>query len=80
MKAMKVTHATAKKTAYGRFEITATIQDDDFNEKEFSAETTNTHDLDRVSDLEGKERYTALFSLIENKVKKEVDSWQTPDK
>lgn len=43
--------------------------------KEFKAVTSNMPDYDHASDLEGQEKYEALFELIQYNIDHLVDEW-----
>ena len=68
----KVTYAKAEKTGYGRFKISVSIRNNDFEERTFSHTTTNTEGIDEAMSFEGMERYQALYELIEYSIQGQV--------
>ena len=70
-----VDHASSLFAGSGHQRITVTIADESYNTKEFSAVTDNIPDFDRAMDLEGQEKYEALFELVEHKLQGQIEEW-----
>ena len=43
--------------------------------KKFNATTSNMPGYDKANDLEGEEKYFALYELIESEIENEVIEW-----
>ena len=69
-----ISHASSLSSGYGHREIFVTVNHEG-QEKDFKAVTSNMHDYDEASDLEGQEKYEALFELIESKIAGQIAQW-----
>lgn len=71
----QVTHASHLSSGYGHKKIMVDIIDENGNQKSFSSVTSNMPDFDEATDLEGQEKYEALFELIENDIEGSISGW-----
>lgn len=71
----KVDYASAMTAGYGHQKITASIISENGGKKEFSHTTSNMPDFDKATDLEGQEKYEALFELIEESLDGVISEW-----
>ena len=70
-----VDYASALPTGYGHKKITVQVIDENGNSKDFSATTSNMPNYDEATNLEGQEKYEALFEIIEHQVEDEISEW-----
>jgi len=68
-------HASDLTAGYGHKKITVTVADENYDTKEFSSTTTNMPGYDEANDLEGQERYEALFELVEYDIDDAIAEW-----
>jgi len=73
-------HATSHSSGYGHQRITVTLQKDNGEVKEFSSVTNCMPDFDKANELEGQERYDALYDCIATKIADQVDEWEIENK
>ena len=73
-KEIEIYRAIAIPTGYGHKKITVELY---YNSeyKKFSGTTNNMRAYDAAIDLEGGERYFALYELIEDEILDEVSEW-----
>lgn len=69
-----VIYASAIPSGYGHKEITVEIVSDG-KTKEFKSVTSNMYDYDQAQDLEGQEKYEALFELVEYNLDGRIAEW-----
>jgi hypothetical protein len=74
-KTVTVLHASSMPAGYGHQRITVQMQNEDGDTREFSAITYFMPGFDAANELEGQEKYEALYELIENKIADEVYEW-----
>lgn len=75
-KNINVIHATALSNGYGHKKITVELQEEFTGEtKTFSATTSNMPDFDTATDLDGQDKYEALYEIIDSSVEDEVYEW-----
>lgn len=70
-----VDYASALTAGYGHKKITVVIVDENYNTKEFSATTSHMPGYDEANDLEGQDRYEALFELVDYTLDDEIAEW-----
>ncbi len=70
-----VDHASALPSGHGHKEITVTIVSENGNKKEFKSITSNMPGYDDAMDLEGQEKYEALFELVEINLDGKIAEW-----
>ena len=68
-------YASALTAGYGHKKITVVLVSEIYGTKEFSAVTSNMPGYDDATDLDGQEKYEALFELIESKLDDEIYYW-----
>lgn len=70
-----IDYSSAEQSKYGHKTITSTVILLTGERQDFSATTNNMPDYDDATDLEGQEKYEALFDLIYNAVSESIDEW-----
>ena len=70
-----IDYASAITAGYGHQKITAYVNAENGDKKEFSAKTNNMPDFDEATDLEGQEKYEALFDLVDYSLDGEIAEW-----
>lgn len=73
-KEVSLNYASSMTSGYGHKLISVELECNG-EYREFSHTTNNMLDFDRASDLEGDEKYLALFNLIESDIEDEVIEW-----
>lgn len=71
----RVDFASAITAGYGHQKITVRVILENGEENNFSAKTNNMPDFDEATDLEGQEKFDALFSLVESSLDGEITEW-----
>lgn len=71
---IEITWANALTAGYGHKRITVELRYNGEHEA-FSAVTDNMIDYDVAVELEGEEKYKALFNLIDYKIEDEIIDW-----
>ena len=71
---ISIDYATGSTAGYGHKEIEVEIEYKG-EYKKFKATTSNMPDWDAAQDLEGGERYFALYELIETQIEDEIAEW-----
>lgn len=73
--------ATAKFAGHGHYKISITLErvepgwDNNGDRKEFHATTNDMPAYDAAMDLEGDDKYVALYEIIQYKIADEVAEW-----
>ena len=70
-----IDHASAITSGYGHQKITVYVMAESGEKKEFSAKTNNMPDFDEANELEGQDKYEALFDLVEYSLDGEISEW-----
>ena len=70
-----IDYASALTAGHGHQNITASIVAANGEKKDFRATTSNMPDFDEATDLEGQEKYEALFELVESSLDGEISEW-----
>lgn len=70
-----IDYASAITAGYGHQKITVSVVAENGDKKDFSAKTNNMPDFDEATDLEGQEKYEALFELVEYSLDGEICEW-----
>lgn len=70
-----VDHADALPAGHGHKEITVTISSQQGEIKQFTAVTSNMVGYDNAADLEGQEKYEALFELVQPNLEDKITEW-----
>lgn len=70
-----IDYASSITAGYGHQKITVSVVSENGDKKEFSAKTNNMPDFDEASDLEGQEKYEALFDLVDYSLDGEISEW-----
>lgn len=73
-----INYASALSAGYGHKEITVIVEARTSGEnitKGFKSVTSNMHDFDSAEELEGQEKYEALFELVENNLDGKIAEW-----
>ena len=73
-KDINVVCAVASPAGHGHYEITVDLMDA-VETKSFTAKTSDMHGMDAATDLDGQERYEALYELIASKIEGQVVEW-----
>lgn len=73
-KNVNVNYASSITAGYGHKKITVEIECDG-EYKYFIATTNNMPAFDEAQDLEGDEKYFALFEIIESQIEDEILDW-----
>jgi len=73
-KEIDIIHASSKPIGYGHKKITVKLYYDGEYQK-FTATTNNMPEYDAACELEGYEKYLALYELIENQIIDEIAEW-----
>lgn len=71
---IEIYHASAKPSGYGHKAITVELMYKGVT-KEFTTTTDNMPNYDVATELEGDEKYNAMYKLIEHKISDSVDEW-----
>lgn len=74
-KTVTVLHASSMPAGYGHQRITVQMQNEVGGTREFSATTDFMPGFDAANELEGQEKYEALYELIANKIADMVYEW-----
>lgn len=74
-KTVTVIHASSLPAGYGHKKITVELMSEDGRAKEFAATTNNMRDFDAANELEGQDKYEALYELIESQIADQVYEW-----
>lgn len=69
-----VSHATSRPAGYGHREITATVSNGSLS-KTFRSITNDMSGYDEATELEGQDRYEALFNLVESNLSGKIAEW-----
>lgn len=70
-----VDFANSLPAGHGHRKIMVQIVAENGDQKEFSSVTSNMPDFDEANDLEGQEKYEALFEIVENDLDGEIAEW-----
>lgn len=70
-----IDYASAIFAGYGHQKITVSVVAENGDKKEFWHKTNNMPDFDEATDLEGQEKYEALFELVEYSLDGEISEW-----
>lgn len=70
-----IDYASAITAGYGHQKITASVVSENGDKRDFSAKTNNMPDFDDATDLEGQEKYEALFDLVDYSLDGEISEW-----
>ena len=70
-----IDYASALPSGYGHQKITVSVVSENGDKKDFKATTNNMPDFDEATDLEGQEKYEALFELVEYSLDGEISEW-----
>lgn len=79
-KEFTVDYASALAAGHGHKKITATLVDENGNSKEFTATTSFMAGYNQAKDLEGQEKYEALFELVESNLYDKINEWIQEEK
>ena len=71
----KIDYASAITAGYGHKKISVSVVTENGDKKEFHHKTNNMPDFDDAMDLEGQEKYEALFELVEYSLYDEISEW-----
>lgn len=71
---IKVIYALAQFSGYGHYDITVDISFGGLV-KNFTATTSNMPGLDEATELEGEEKYLALYELIQHGIEESIMEW-----
>jgi hypothetical protein len=74
-KIFNVTHASALTYGYGHKKITVELTETTGETKTFSATTSYMPGYDAACDLEGQDKFDALYELISGQISDEVYEW-----
>lgn len=69
-----IDYASAITSGYGHKEITVSVNYEG-KLKNFTATTSNMHAYDQATDLEGQEKYEALYELVEGTLNDQISEW-----
>ncbi len=69
-----VDYAGYQSVGYGQKKINVSLVCDG-NIKNFTDTTNNIHGFDAATDLDGQERYDALYDLIRHQIANQVQEW-----
>ncbi|MDK7376161.1 MULTISPECIES: hypothetical protein [Weeksella] len=70
-----VDYASSLPSGYGHRKITVCIIAENGDKKEFNSTTNNMYDFDQAMNLEGQEKYEALFDLVEDNLDGKIAEW-----
>jgi len=70
-----ITFAKARRSWYGHYKISVDVLFENGKEFTFVATTTDMPGLDAANDLEGQERYEALFLLVSSIIDFNIDAF-----
>ena len=70
-----VDYASSLPSGYGHRKISVEIVSDCGSRKTFSRITSNMPDFDEAENLEGQEKWEALFGLVESSLECEISEW-----
>lgn len=70
-----ITFAKARFTYYGHYKISVDVLYENGKEFTFVATTTDMPGVDAAFDLEGQERYEALFLLVTSVIDSHIDAF-----
>lgn len=70
-----VNYASSLSSGHGHKKINALVVAENGEKKEFHSVTSNMPDFDEATDLEGQEKFDALFSLVESSLDGEIAEW-----
>lgn len=77
---LTVNDAIATFSGYGHYKIEVTLKNEVTGEiKKFIKTTSNMPGIDNAKDLEGQEKYEALYEIIESYLDDEVVDWILSD-
>ena len=71
---IKVIYSLAQFSGYGHYDITVDISLNGLV-KNFTATTNNMQGLDEARELEGEEKYFALYELIQYDIEESIMEW-----
>jgi len=74
----EVDYASSRPCGYGLKEIRVILTTDIIGGKvfkEFESVTIDMYNFDKANDLEGQEKYEALFELIQDNIDHRVEDW-----
>lgn len=78
-KELDITYATAISSGHGHKKISVSFYDYENSESiVLSATTNNMPAFDRASDLEGQEKYRALYDIIEMQIQDQLEEFISP--
>ena len=78
-KELDITYATAISSGHGHKKISVSFYDYENSESiVLSATTNNMPAFDRASDLEGQEKYRALYEIIEMQIQDQLEEFFSP--
>ena len=70
-----IDYASSLPSGYGHKEISVRVVSENGDVKDFRAVTSNMHDYDIATKLEGQEKYEALFELVESSLDGQIAEW-----
>lgn len=70
-----IDYASSLPSGHGHRKITVSVIAENGDKKDFSSITSNMHSYDEANDLEGQEKYEALFEIIENDLDGKLTEW-----
>ena len=79
-KTVTVLHASSLPAGYGHQKITVQLMSEEGHTREFSATTYNMRDFDAANELEGQDKYEALYEIVENQIADRVYEWLVEEK
>lgn len=71
-----VDYANSFTAGYGNKEILVVLVNQNGEGKGFVSITSNMIDFDKIAELEGQEKYEALFELVKNQFDDQIIEWQ----
>lgn len=71
----KVEYAGSLPSGYGHQKISSYLVNEEGDKKEFVAITSDMPGYDEANDLEGQERYEALFNLVDSFLDYQISEW-----
>ena len=78
-KELDITFATAISSGHGHKQISVSFYDYENSESiTLTATTNNMPAFDRASDLEGQEKYRALYDIIEMQIQDQLEEFVSP--
>lgn len=73
---IEVYHASTLFAGYGHYNITVDLYCEEIDDYHtFEAVTNNMPDFDAACELEGQDKYNALYDIIKYQIEDEVNNW-----